>query len=68
MSSPRAEPFPDEFVEALASGLPIVCADNVGFRQVIRDGVPGRFVPMRDPDAQVREKAVAGLLLLGLRK
>ena len=38
-------------VEALASGTPIVCADNVGFRQVIRDGVPGRFVPMRDPDA-----------------
>jgi len=26
-----------------------VCADNVGFRQVITDGMPGRFVPMRDP-------------------
>ena len=38
-------------VEALASGTPIVCADNVGFRQVIRDGAPGRFVPMRDPEA-----------------
>jgi phosphatidyl-myo-inositol alpha-mannosyltransferase len=38
-------------IEALASGTPIVCADNVGFRQVIRDGAPGRFVPMRDPDA-----------------
>jgi phosphatidyl-myo-inositol alpha-mannosyltransferase len=38
-------------VEALASGTPIVCADNVGFRQVIRDGAPGRFVPMRDPGA-----------------
>jgi phosphatidylinositol alpha-mannosyltransferase len=37
-------------VEALASGTPIVCADNVGFRQVIRDGAPGRFTPMRDPD------------------
>ena len=36
-------------VEALASGIPIVCADNVGFRQVIKDGAPGRFVPMRDP-------------------
>ena len=36
-------------VEALASGTPIVCADNVGFRAVIRDGMPGRFVPMRDP-------------------
>ncbi len=38
-------------IEALASGTPIVCADNVGFRRVIRDGAPGRFVPMRDPDA-----------------
>ena len=37
-------------VEALASGIPIVCADNVGFRKVITDGAPGRFVPMRDPD------------------
>jgi len=36
-------------IEALASGTPIVCADNVGFRQVIRDAMPGRFVPMRDP-------------------
>jgi len=36
-------------VEALASGTPIVCADNVGFRQVIRDGVPGRFAAPGDP-------------------
>ena len=32
-------------LEAMASGTPIVCADNVGFRQVIRDGAPGRFCP-----------------------
>jgi phosphatidyl-myo-inositol alpha-mannosyltransferase len=38
-------------IESLASGTPIVCADNVGFRQVVRDGIPGRFVPMRDPAA-----------------
>lgn len=36
-------------IEALASGLPVVCADNVGFRQVIRDGAPAEFVAMRDP-------------------
>lgn len=35
-------------LEAMASGTPTVCADNVGFRQVIRDGAPGRFVPPRD--------------------
>jgi phosphatidyl-myo-inositol alpha-mannosyltransferase len=38
-------------LEALASGTPIVCADNVGFRQVLRYGIPGRFVPPRDPAA-----------------
>ena len=38
-------------VEALASGTPLVCADNVGFRAVIQDEMPGRFVPMRDPHA-----------------
>jgi glycosyltransferase involved in cell wall biosynthesis len=38
-------------LEAMASGTPVVCADNVGFRQVIRDGAPGRFVPPRDAAA-----------------
>ena len=38
-------------LEALASGTPVVAADNVGFRQVIRGGVPGRFVPPHDPAA-----------------
>jgi glycosyltransferase involved in cell wall biosynthesis len=37
-------------LEAMASGAPVVCADNAGFRQVIRDGAPGRFVPPRDPE------------------
>lgn len=35
-------------LEAAASGTPVVCADNIGFRQVIRDGMPGRFVAPRD--------------------
>jgi phosphatidylinositol alpha-mannosyltransferase len=35
-------------LESLASGTPVVCADNVGFRQVIRDGMPGRFVRPHD--------------------
>jgi phosphatidylinositol alpha-mannosyltransferase len=36
-------------LESMASGTPVVCADNVGFRQVIRDGMPGRFVRPDDP-------------------
>ena len=36
-------------LEAMASGTPVVCADNIGFRQVIRDGAPGRFVAPGDP-------------------
>ncbi len=38
-------------LEAFASGIPVVCADNVGFRQVIRDGAPGEFVPGDNPTA-----------------
>lgn len=38
-------------LEALASGTPVVCADNIGFRQVIRGDVPGRFVSPHDPAA-----------------
>jgi len=38
-------------LEAMASGTPVVCADNIGFRQVIRDGAPGRFVTPSDPKA-----------------
>lgn len=38
-------------IEALASGTAVVCADNLGFRQVIRDGMPGRFVRPRDPES-----------------
>ena len=36
-------------LEAMSSGTPVVCADNIGFRQVIRDGAPGRFVPPWEP-------------------
>ena len=38
-------------LEALASGAPIVAADNIGFRQVLRDDMPGTMVPPRDPAA-----------------
>ena len=47
-------------LEAMASGTPIVCADNIGFRQVIRGDVPGQFVPPNDAEAMAAE--IAALL------
>lgn len=41
-------------LEAFASGTPVVAADNVGFRQVLRDGAPGRFVTGGSPEALAR--------------
>jgi glycosyltransferase involved in cell wall biosynthesis len=35
--------------EALACGLPVICTRNTG--SVIRDGVEGYIIPIRDPDA-----------------
>jgi glycosyltransferase involved in cell wall biosynthesis len=38
-------------VEALATGLPIVCTDHGALSESVRDGWNGFFVPPRDPDA-----------------
>lgn len=35
--------------EALATGLPVICTPNTG--SVVRDGVDGFIVPIRDPEA-----------------
>src|SRR6266446_10802561 len=36
-------------LEAMACGTPLVVADNVGFRAVVRDGVEAAIVPDNDP-------------------
>jgi phosphatidylinositol alpha-mannosyltransferase len=36
-------------LEAMACGTPLVLADNVGFRAVVRDGVEAAIVPDNDP-------------------
>jgi phosphatidylinositol alpha-mannosyltransferase len=36
-------------LEAMACGAPLVLADNVGFRAVVRDGVEAVIVPNGDP-------------------
>ena len=45
------EPFATVYVEALASGLPIVCCNDGGICDILEDGVHGLTVPPRDLDA-----------------
>jgi glycosyltransferase involved in cell wall biosynthesis len=40
-------------LEAMASGLPVVVSTNTGAADVVRDGVDGFVIPIRDPDAIV---------------
>ena len=55
------EGLPKSLLEAAACGLPIVTTDAPGCREVVRDGVNGLLVPVRDAAAlaQVLEKLIA---------
>jgi phosphatidylinositol alpha-mannosyltransferase len=54
------ESFGIVLAEAMAVGLPVVCSDIGGYRDVVRDGSEGLLVPPRDPEALA--EALAGLL------
>ena len=54
------ESFGIVLAEAMAVGLPVVCSDIGGYRDVVRDGADGLLVPPRDPEALA--DALAGLL------
>jgi phosphatidylinositol alpha-mannosyltransferase len=54
------ESFGIVLAEAMAVGLPVVCSDIGGYRDVVRDGTDGLLVPPRDP--KVLAEALAGLL------
>jgi phosphatidylinositol alpha-mannosyltransferase len=54
------ESFGIVLAEAMAVGLPVVCSDIGGYRDVVRDGADGLLVPPRDPAALAA--ALAGLL------
>jgi len=54
------ESFGIVLAEAMAVGLPVVCSDIGGYRDVVRDGTDGLLVRPRDPEALA--EALAGLL------
>jgi phosphatidyl-myo-inositol alpha-mannosyltransferase len=54
------ESFGIVLAEAMAVGLPVVCSDIGGYRDLVRDGREGLLVPPRDPEALAT--AIAGLL------
>lgn len=45
------EGMPNTVLEAMACGLPIVGSQASGLRDLVRDGVNGYLVPLKDPDA-----------------
>lgn len=48
------EALPTALIEAGACGLPVVAADAGGTREIVKDGVNGRLVPVRDVPALTR--------------
>jgi glycosyltransferase involved in cell wall biosynthesis/ribosomal protein S18 acetylase RimI-like enzyme len=44
------EGVPRSAIEAAAAGLPLVVTDIRGCREVVRDGIEGILVPVRDPE------------------
>ncbi len=57
----RAEAFGTVLLEAMGSGLPCVTTEvGTGTSWVVQDGITGRVVPARDPQALAR--AIAGIL------
>jgi phosphatidyl-myo-inositol alpha-mannosyltransferase len=54
------ESFGYVLVEAMAMGLPVVCSDIGGYRDLVRDDHEGLLVPPRDPEALAR--AIGSLL------
>jgi phosphatidylinositol alpha-mannosyltransferase len=54
------ESFGIVLAEAMAVGLPVICSDIGGYRDLVRDGSHGLLVPPRDPEALAT--AIGGLL------
>lgn len=53
------EGTPKSALEAMATGRPLIVANAVGCREVVRDGINGFLVPPRDPVALAEAMAAA---------
>ena len=55
LTDPRyhAEGVSNSIMEYMACGLPVVCTDSGGNREIVLDGRTGLIVPPRDPEAVV---------------
>ncbi len=47
----KVEGFPNAVMESMAAGRPVVAAAVGGIPEILQDGVTGRLVPSRDPEA-----------------
>jgi len=51
------EGFARVILEAMACGLPVICTTNTGGEDIVRDGVDGFIIPIRDVE-KLKEKIV----------
>ena len=49
--------FGNVVVEAMACGLPVICSENTGAKDAVRNGIDGFVVPVRDVEA-LKEKVL----------
>lgn len=50
VSMSRAESWGQVYLEAMASGMPVVTSENVGSREIVRDGVFGYLIDQEDTE------------------
>jgi glycosyltransferase involved in cell wall biosynthesis len=55
LTSPQiaTEGLANSIIEYMACGLPVVCTDGEGTRELVEDGASGFLIPGRDPQALV---------------